>query len=309
MTSCLITGGAGAIGSNLAASLVEHGHDVTIIDDLSSGRRNLVPPGARFIEGSIESEEKLTQAFATRPQWVFHLAALFANQNSVEHPERDLLVNGRGTIKVLEYAVSSGVQKLLFSSSSCVYGHKEIMREDDIDFDLDTPYAITKLLGEQYCKYWSRAHGLDTVIVRLFNTYGPHEYPGTYRNVVPNFIKLAMRGEPLPITGTGEETRDFNFVGDIVEGLMGAMQARTPPGEVYNLASGTGTRIINLAHDINEIAGNKAGVAFKSRRGWDRVLNRRGDSSKANAAFEFSAKTPLAEGLARTYAWIKSADA
>jgi UDP-glucose 4-epimerase len=309
MTSCLITGGAGAIGSNLAAALIGRGHDVAIIDDLSSGHRNLVPPQARLIEGSIESDAKLTEVFGAKPQCVFHLAALFANQNSVEHPERDLLVNGRGTVKVLQHAVSSGVQKLLFTSSSCVYGHKEVMHEDDIDFDLDTPYAVTKLLGEQYCKYWSRSHGLDTVIVRLFNTYGPHEYPGPYRNVVPNFIKLAMRGEPLPITGTGEETRDFNFVGDIVEGLIGAMEASTPPGEIYNLASGAGMRIIDLANHINEIIGSRAGVAFKPRRGWDRVLNRRGDSSKAFAAFGFRSKTLVPEGLARTYAWIKSVDA
>lgn len=306
MTTCLITGGAGAIGSNLATALIGAGQGVTIIDDLSSGHRNLVPAEARFIEGSIEDDGKLAEAFSGRPHFVFHLAALFANQNSVDHPERDLLVNGRGTVKVLEHALASEAQKLLFTSSSCVYGHKDVMREDDTDFDLDTPYAVTKLLGEQYCKYWSRAHGLDTVIVRLFNTYGPHEYPGPYRNVVPNFFKLAMRGEPLPITGSGEETRDFNFVGDIVDGLLSAMQAKTPPGEVYNLAGGKDTRIIDLANQINELTGSLAGVTFKPRRGWDRVLNRRGDASKAAAAFGFRGKTALSEGLARTFAWLKS---
>src|SRR5207237_1379855 len=109
-------------------------------------------------------------------------------------------------------------------------------------------------------------NGLDTVIVRLFNTYGPHEHPGPYRNVVPNFIKLAMEGKALPITGTGEETRDFNFVDDAVAGMMAAMEARTRAGEIYNLASGNETRIIDLAHQINAITGNGAGVAFSPRR-------------------------------------------
>src|SRR6185295_18865944 len=192
----LVTGGAGSIGSNLAALLVERGHDVTVLDDLSSGHRDLVPPSVRFVHGSIEDEGALAQAFDARPQWVFHLAALFANQNSVDHPQRDLAVNGGGTVKVLQQAVLSNAAKLLFTSSSCVYGHKEVMREDDQAYDLDTPYAISKLLGEHYCRYWSRQFGIDTVVVRLFNTYGPHEYPGRYRNVIPNFFALAMRGEP-----------------------------------------------------------------------------------------------------------------
>jgi UDP-glucose 4-epimerase len=308
MSSCIITGGAGAIGSNLARALLDAGHAVTILDDLSSGCRDLVPAGARFVKGSIEDDTALKQAFETAPRWVFHLAALFANQNSVDHPQRDLEVNGLGTVKLLERAAAADVEKVLFTSSSCVYGHKEIMREDDIDFDLDTPYAVTKLLGEQYCKYWSRFHGLHTVIVRLFNTYGPHEYPGKYRNVVPNFIRLAMKGEPLPITGTGEETRDFNYVSDMVDGLIHAMQANTPPGEVYNLASGRDSRIIDLATKINSLTGNKAGIVHNPRRGWDRVRNRRGDATKATAAFGFRAKTTLDEGLARTYSWLKSID-
>jgi len=302
----LVTGGAGSIGSNLAALLVERGHDVTVLDDLSSGHRDLVPPSVRFVQGSIEDEGALVQAFAARPQWVFHLAALFANQNSVDHPQRDLAVNGGGTVKVLQQAVAGNAAKLLFTSSSCVYGHKEVMREDDQAYDLDTPYAISKLLGEHYCRYWSRQFGIDTVVVRLFNTYGPHEHPGRYRNVIPNFFALAMRGEPLPITGTGEETRDFNFVGDVVRGLMDAMAAPTPAGEVYNLASGTATRIGDLARSINEITGNRAGLAFKPRRDWDHVVTRRGDPSKARQAFGYTAATPLERGLRLTHEWLRT---
>jgi nucleoside-diphosphate-sugar epimerase len=306
MTQCLVTGGAGAIGSNLVGLLLSQGHAVTVLDDLSSGHRALVPAGASLVEGSIESDAALSAAFAHRPEWVFHLAALFANQNSVDHPDRDLAVNGAGTLKVLEAARRAGVRKVLYTSSSCVYGNSEVMRETDQAFDLDTPYAITKLLGEHYCQYWSRHHGLDTVAVRLFNTYGPHEYPGRYRNVIPNFMQLAMRGEPLPITGSGEETRDFNFVGDVVKGLLAAMTASTIPGDVFNLASGRGTAIGDLAARINALTGNKAGIILKPRRGWDRVLNRRGDATKAHAAFGFASLTALDDGLAQTYEWLKA---
>lgn len=309
MSRILVTGGAGAIGSNLSAELIGRGHEVTILDDLSSGHRDLVPQGARLIAGSVADDAALGEAFAARPQRVFHLAALFANQNSVDHPDRDLTVNGLGVVKVLEQARRAGVQKLLYTSSSCVYGNKAVMRETDIDFKPDTPYAITKLLGEQYCRFWSEFHKLDTVMVRLFNTYGPGEHPGRYRNVIPNFMQLAMAGETLPITGTGEETRDFNFVDDTVAGMILAMETKTTPGDVFNLASGRETPIRGLAEAINDITGNRAGLAFKPRRGWDHVLTRRGDTSKAEATLGYRPKVELRDGLARTCAWLRSLSA
>jgi UDP-glucose 4-epimerase len=302
---CLITGGAGAIGSHLAAKLLAHGHTVAVIDDLSSGHRELVPTSVRLIQGSIEDGAVIAQAFIKPPDWVFHLAALFANQNSVEHPDRDLAVNGVGLIKLLEGAQRAGAGKVLFTSSSCVYGNKSLMVESDSELDPETPYAVSKLAGEYYCRFWSRHHGLDTVVTRLFNTYGPHEYPGPYRNVVPNFLKLAMAGRPLSITGTGEETRDYNYVEDVVNGLIAAMQAKTPPGEIYNIASGRQTRIIDLANYINAITKNAAGIELKPRRGWDHTITRCGDSSKAKAAFGFAPVTTLEDGVARTYAWLK----
>ncbi len=308
MSEVLVTGGAGAIGSNLVARLLERGATVTVLDDLSSGHRSLVPARARLIEGSVEDDAALAKAFERSPTQVFHLAALFANQNSVDHPVRDLQVNGQGTIKVLERARAAGVRKVLFTSSSCVYGNKAVMRETDIDFQPDTPYAITKLLGEQYCRFWSQMHGLDTVIVRLFNTYGPHEFPGRYRNVIPNFLKIAMAGEPLPITGTGGETRDFNFVADTVDGIIAAMETATAPGDVYNLASGQETSVKDLALAINEVTGNRAGVVLRPRRGWDHVSTRRGDATKAANILGHRVRVPLREGLERTHAWLKHQD-
>lgn len=306
MTTVLVTGGSGAIGSNLVRELLTRGWRTVVLDDLSSGHRELLPSDAELIVGAVQSDEDLDRAFAVEPEYVIHLAAMFANQNSVEHPLEDLYAGGVGTLKVLERARVHGIRKILYASSSCVYGQKELMDEGDDSFHPDTPYAITKLLGERYGRFFASYHGLNVVIVRLFNCYGPGEYPGRYRNVVPNFFKLAMEGKPLPITGTGQETRDFTYVADIVRGMLGALEGTTPPGEVFNLASGTDTRIIDLAQMINEIAGNRAGVDFQPRRAWDTVLNRRATIRNAAKCFGFSPTVGLREGLTRTHEWLKS---
>ena len=305
MNKILVTGGAGAIGSNVVAILREQRQKVTVLDDLSSGHRRFVPEDVEFIEGSITDDTSLAKAFSGKPDYVLHMAALFANQNSVDHPVKDLDVNGLGTLKVLERCSQSNVRKVVYTSSSCVYGHKELMDENDVHYDLDTPYAVTKLMGEHYCRLWSRYQKLDTVILRLFNTYGPGEFPGRYRNVVPNFIREAMAGRPLTITGTGEESRDFNFVEDTARGIVSALFAETKSADVFNIASGRETRIIDLATKINALTGNKAGVNFGPRRAWDSVLRRRGNIEKAQAAFGYRAQTTIDDGLQRTYAWLK----
>lgn len=204
----LVTGGAGAIGSNLCRRLAELGAKVIILDDLSSGVSWNVPslPGVLFIEGDILDEVKLKRIFFERPQIVFHLAAFFANQNSVDHPERYLLVNGMGTLRLLEYSVLTGVDRFIYASSGCsIYGNESPLplREEFMSMHLSTPYQITKMLGELYCNFFYHHYGLKVVKPRFFNSYGPGEVPGQYRNVIPNFIYWAMKGLPLPITGTG----------------------------------------------------------------------------------------------------------
>ena len=302
----LITGGAGAIGSNIARELISRGHQVTVLDDLSSGYRDLVPEQARFVEGSITDDKALAGAFESSPSYVIHAAALFANQNSVEHPQDDLTINGLGLVKVLERCVSGSVRKVLFCSSSCVYGGKAVMREDDLDLRPDTPYAITKWLGERYVRYWVDYYRLNAVSVRLFNIYGPGERPGRYRNVIPNFFDLAMRGEPLVITGTGEETRDFTFTGDAVAGMLGAIEAETIPGDIFNIGSGHATRIGDLAAKINALTGNPAPVRFVPRREWDHVPHRACDNAHARQVFGFAPTVTLDEGLKHTLAWLKA---
>ena len=221
----LITGGAGAIGSNLTRELSKHAERVFILDNLVSSARWNVPslPNVMFVEGDILDEVKVKRVFLEKPDIVFHLAAFFANQNLVDHPENDLMVNGMGTLKLMEYGVLSGLERFVYASSGCsIYGSAAPLplKEDFVSMHLTTPYQITKMLGELYANFFHHHYGLPVVKARFFNSYGPGEIPGEYRNVIPNFIYWAMKGLPLPITGTGEETRDFTYVGDIVDGLL-----------------------------------------------------------------------------------------
>ena len=307
----LVTGGAGAIGSNLVkALLAAEPERVIVIDDLSSGFKWLLPEDPRlvFVQGSVLDDEKLRYTFSFKPHIVFHLAAHFANQNSVEHPETDLLVNGLGTLRTLQYSYLAGVQRFVFASSGCsVYGSQAPLplREDFVSLHLDTPYQINKLVGELYCNYFHDYYKLPVATARYFNVYGPGEVPGRYRNVIPNFMWWAMHGQPLPITGTGEETRDFTYVGDIVDGTLRMGFVEDAVGEAINLASGTETRIIDLANWINEITGNKAGIVFKPRRDWDKAVRRRASIEKARRILGYEPKTDMKTGLRRVYEWMR----
>ena len=306
----LVTGGCGCIGSNLVRKLLRAEPDlIVVLDDLSASFEWNLPKDSKiqFIHGSVLDEEKLKRAFSFRPDYVFHLAAHFANQNSVDHPETDLMVNGLGTLKTLQYAHLTGVERFVFASSGCsVYGSQAPLplKEDFVSLHLDTPYQVHKLLGELYCNYFHNYYGLPVAIARYFNVYGPGEVPGKYRNVIPNFIWWAIHRQPLPITGTGEETRDFTFVEDIVDGTLRMGVVEEAVGEAVNLASETETRIIDLANWINELTGNDAGVVFKPRRDWDKVVRRRASIEKARKILGYEPKTDIKAGLKKTYQWI-----
>ncbi|MEM2368355.1 MAG: NAD-dependent epimerase/dehydratase family protein [Candidatus Bathyarchaeia archaeon] len=307
----LITGGAGCIGSNLAKTLLKaEPEKIIIVDDFSASYEWNIPkdPGIVLIKGSILDEEKMKRAFSFKPHYVFHLAAHFANQNSVDHPETDLLVNGLGTLKTLEYANLVGVERFVFASSGCsVYGSQAPLplREDFVSLHLDTPYQINKLVGELYCNYFYDYYKLPVAIARYFNVYGPGEVPGKYRNVIPNFMWWAMHNQPLPITGTGEETRDFTFVEDIVDGTLRMGVVEEAVGEAINLASETETRVIDLANWINEITGNKAGIVYRPRRDWDKAIRRRASIEKARRILGYEPKTDMKTGLRRVYEWFR----
>lgn len=306
----LITGGAGCIGSNLTRALIgAEAGEIIVLDDLSAAEKWNIPvaPNVDFIEGSVVDDEALKKAFSRKPDFVFHLAAHFANQNSVDNPETDLMVNGIGVLKVLQCSHSSGVGKFVFASSGCsVYGSQAPLplKEDFVSLHLDTPYQITKLLGELYCNFFYNYYGLPVVIARYFNVFGPGEIPGAYRNVIPNFIWWALHGKALPVTGTGEETRDFTFVDDIVDGTLRLGTVPEAVGDAFNLASETETRVIDLANMVNEITGSGKVVEFVAQRDWDKITRRRASIAKARKVLGYEPKVAMKEGIKKVYDWI-----
>jgi nucleoside-diphosphate-sugar epimerase len=188
-----------------------------------------------------------------------------------------------------------------------VYGRSPLpLREEFVSMDLDTPYQVTKMLGELYCNFYRNFYGLQTVRARLFNSYGPGEIPGRYRNVIPNFIYWAMQGQPLPITGSGEETRDWTFVGDVVEGLLRAGTMKEAVGEAFNVASGRETRVIDVARWINEETGNTAGVRHLPRREWDAKDRVLASIEKAGSAMGYEPATDVRDGLRQTVEWFRA---
>lgn len=307
----LVTGGAGAIGSNLVRALAEAGAGkIWVLDDLSSAEMWNVPslPCVQFIPGSVLDEIEIKRIFLERPHLVFHLAALFANQNSIDHPETDLQVNGLGTLKVLQYSQLSGAQRFVYASSGCsIYGSDSPLplKEEYMSLNLSSPYQITKMLGELYCNFFHDHYGLKTTRARFFNSYGPGEIPGQYRNVIPNFIYWALKKKPLPITGTGDETRDFTFVGDIVNGLLLCCPLEETVGQEFNLASGVETRIIDLANWINELTQNPGGIVYLPRRKWDKKGRLLASIEKARSLLGYEPSVPFQQGLEQTIQWFR----
>jgi UDP-glucose 4-epimerase len=312
--SVLITGGAGCIGSNLARELLESDvKSLVILDDLSASCRwNIYALEKRydnlqFVQCSVTNDFYLKAILRKGIDIVFHLAAHFANQNSVDNPESDLETNGLGILKVLEYSQKYNVGRFVYASSGCsVYGSQSPLplKEEYVSLNLDTPYQIHKLLGELYCNYFTNYYKFPIAIARFFNVYGKGEIPGAYRNVIPNFIWRALHNEPLLITGTGEETRDFTFVEDIVDGTMRLGIMPEAVGQAFNLASEKETKVIDIANIINDLTNNKSGIKYVAVRDWDKIIRRRASIEKAHNILGYEPKTKIEEGIKVVYDWI-----
>jgi len=307
----LITGGAGAIGSNLARTLATlNARTVIVFDDLSAAYPWNIPslPNVLFVRGSITDEGALKRVFVGRPDVVYHLAAFFANQNSVDYPQRDLQTNGLGTLLVLQYAQMCSAGRVVYASSGCsIYGSQAPLplKEDFMSMHLTTPYQITKMLGELYCNFFHHHLGLPVVKARFFNSYGPGEVPGQYRNVIPNFIYWALSGLPIPFTGTGEETRDFTFVMDIVDALLRAGYEDRAIGQEMNIASGREVRILDLAEKVNTLTGNPAGIVRAEARVWDTKKRLLASIDRAAELLGYVPQMSFDEGLRSTVEWFQ----
>lgn len=312
----LVTGGAGAIGSNLIiglSKLVGNNGKIIVLDNLSAIKSedtwNVVPlPNILYVKGDVRNDIDLKRVFREEPSIVFHLAAFFANQNSVDYPEVSADVDILGQIRLLEYARLSDVERFVYASSGCaIYGSYPTMplKEDFISMHLTTPYQINKMTGEMYCNFYAHHYGLRIVNCRFFNSYGPGEVPGQYRNVIPNFIYWAMKGQALPLTGTGEETRDFTNVFDLVQGLVKSGFYDDAVGENFNLASGTETSIARLIEMVNTATGNKSGIMNKPRRKWDTKPRLLASIEKAKQLIGYSPIIKFEEGFEKNIEWFK----
>lgn len=311
----LVTGGAGSIGSNLIialSKLVGKGK-IIVLDNLSSIKVkdpwNVTPlPNIMFVLGDVRNDIDLKRVFKEDISIVYHLAAFFANQNSVDYPEISAEVDIIGLIKLLEYSRLGKVEKFVYASSGCaIYGSypKLPLKEDFISMHLTTPYQINKMTGEMYCNFYFHHYGLPIVNCRFFNSYGPGEVPGQYRNVIPNFIYWSMKGQPLPITGTGEETRDFTFVLDLVQGLIKSGYFKEAIGENFNLAAGREISIKDMAKLVLETTDNKSGLIFKERRKWDTKPRLLASIEKAEKLIKYKPIIDFREGFYKNIEWFK----
>ena len=308
----LVTGGAGAIGSNLSKELAKLGAaKVIILDDLSASYSWNIPnlQNVLYVKGSITNDVDLRRVFHEKPDYIFHLAAFFANQNSVDYPEKDLLTSQLGTVKMLEYsAMQSGIKRFVYAGSGCaIYGAAAPLplKEEFMSMHLTTPYQISKMAGELYCNFYWHHYGIPIVKTRFFNSYGPGEVPGQYRNVIPNFIYWAMKGQPLPITGDGKMTRDFTFVADIVDALLRAGVYEQAIGAEMNIASGREIEIVEMAKLINKLTGNEAGLLYTDRRKWDTKSRLLASVDRARDLLGYEPKTNFEEGLFENIKWFR----
>ncbi|MFC1940995.1 SDR family oxidoreductase [Chloroflexota bacterium] len=306
MQKVSVTGGAGFIGSHLAELLLSRGYHVVIIDDLSTGKMSNIEPllksaNIEFIQGSI-TDLPLLQELFQGVYYVFHQAAIPSVPRSVDSPQYSHEVNITGTLNVLLAARDNQVKKVIYASSSSVYGDTPTLpkREDMLPSPL-SPYAVAKLAGEYYCQVFHQVYGLPTVCLRYFNVYGPRQDPNSqYSAAVPRFIKSSRQGSPPLIFGDGEQTRDFTFVKDVVEANV--LAAESDACGLFNISRGESITINRLAELIIELVGNKVEPIHQEPRPSD-VRHSLADISKAKA-FGYEPKYDLKTGLAETIKWF-----
>ena len=306
MPKAVVTGGAGFIGSNLVALLLDEGYEVTVLDNLLSGHAvNLESLDVEWMEGDVRDADAVAIA-TSRADVVFHLAASVGNKRSIDLPIDDSSINVLGTLTVLEAARQAGVRKFIFSSSAGVFGElKHLPIAEDHPLDPDSPYGVSKLAGEKMCIAYSKLYELECVCLRYFNVYGPNQRYDAYGNVIPIFAHKIVQGLPMTIFSDGEQTRDFVSVHDVAEANLRAAQAAGVVG-TFNIGSGTSITINELAAKLADAAGVGPSVEYAPARIGD-VRDSLSDISAARRAFGFDPAVGLDSGLPEYMAWIQAA--
>lgn len=293
----LVTGGAGFIGSALANRLHQQGHEVAVLDDLSNGDRSRLDPAIEFTEGDVDSIPLLWSLLYDVDS-VYHLAARVSVAQSLLHPRDYSRVNVGGTVSLMEAMRDTGVQRVVFTSSGAIYGrqpHKPVSEEDQPQ--PDSPYAVSKWAAEQYIHTIGELWGLETVALRIFNAYGPHQsLPLSHAPVVPRFLQQALTGGSVVLFGDGRQTRDFVYVDDVVDALVNASTAGDINRRVLNIGSGVETSINELVDQIELVTGHSVNRIYNPS-GTGGVPRLVADISQAQALLKFQPKTSLQDGL------------
>ena len=296
----LVTGGAGFVGSALVRRLIDSGARVTVLDDLFTGRRDSIPTGAEFVEGSV-TDEPLVRDLVKRHTVVFHLAArnIIA---STANPRDDFATNIGGTLNVLLAARDANLERVVYTSSASVYGNpRSIPNNEDDRLDPLTPYAVSKLAGEHYCVAFYESYGLSTAVVRYSNVYGPYQRPeNPYCGVVSKFLIAAYGGQPLSIHGDGGQTRDYTFVEDAVDATLLAATHPRAEGEVFNVGTGIETSVNDLAEAIGRASGRELVVEHIDRRDIDNIRRRVVNIEKIRHMLRWAPQVTLGRGLEQT---------
>jgi len=307
----LVTGGAGFIGSHLAAELATRlsakDDEVIILDNFSTGKReNLSGIPVRIITGDVRDIACIRSALSG-VDTVFHQAAICSVARSMEDPIETHEVNATGTLNVLEAARREGVRRVILASSSAVYGDSEILpKHENMETAPLSPYAISKLIGELYCRLYWDSFGLETVVLRYFNVFGPRQDPQSdYAAVIPKFLNAIINEARPDVYGDGSQTRDFTYVQDVIDANLAAAVSPSAPGEVINIACGDRRSLLDLLNQLEQTLQCDATPLFHDRRAGD-IWHSQASIEKAREILNYSPQTNFADGLAATVAWFLS---
>jgi nucleoside-diphosphate-sugar epimerase len=311
MSSYLVTGGAGFIGSHLSEELVRRGHRVRVADSLITGKRSNLDhiAGVEFIEGDLADLDFARRA-AEGCEYVLHQAAIPSVPRSVKDPITSNRANVDATVNMLVAARDAGARRLVFAASSSAYGDTPTLpKHEGMPTNPLSPYALQKVVGEQYLQMFTRLYGLETVSIRYFNVFGPRQDPSSpYSGVISVFATALLENRAPTIYGDGEQTRDFTYVANVVDGVLRACEAPQASGEIINVATGGRISLNKLFYAMREVVGGNLELTYAEPRQGD-VRDSQADISKAKALLGYEPVVSFEDGLARTIAWYRAAGA